>query len=1201
MRHRTYFSTLQVEIICIFAKKKDMRFLLLTLLLEVYSITIGKAQDVVNPFFDRSDVSSFRIERVMVTKDTIFVYCTYSAVAGSWAFISQETHISVPCNRNRKDYPLLKCIGLPCGPQKKIFSSDERCDIILCFPSISNITKFDLIEKENEKAFNIYGVDISNQFESSYQEYELRRISNMASFYDSAGDTIKALLFAIKEVEATKYIYGIRSQELIVALARASVVYDKYGLYRQAINFSKQEGEIHSELWGTSDVNYAIYLRTHANFYSHAKEYDMSIKLYKESISLFESLHAIDNQYALALFFITSDYYDIGDNNNALLFQKKSIAARRQIGEVDGYINELNNLLFQGNGENILQQIQIVEEELADLPDFVNDSVLGFAKIYEQMASMYSLINNNKNAIDYCNKSLSVMECNKKERSEEYAEVLGAKCKYLQQNGLKDEAIASGEAAKNLYESLNLRLLKYAELLGDLAWAYGLDLNFDKSILLQTIAAEIYQKAKDWLSLAEVYNSIGHFYQCAEKLDNAVLFVKKAIEVLNEHDKAEQYLVEAVELTGNHYINNRHAQASINQRINADKSGCYSTLARIYQKQGKYADAINTEMENGKIIKSMGGDIEMYAIHLLTLSQYYLINNQPQDAIECAEQSIQLLSNDNRRSLALPKLQLAIICIQAGDTTKAIRYAEESVSISNSIGDNENRVVAKSILSYLYWMNRQLNKAESCLSDELNYLMNFISNELIGMTTEQKQRLWDKYESNFLLYRNIIEKSDRNADLLAKLYDYILFSKSLLLDSEIQHPTNNKSRLNIKWKDIQKHLSNDAIAIEFISTMENEGSYNTYHALVIDKKCSSPKMITLYSESKLEEIKKTETRNIRDIVGELIWKPVLDQYATVKDIYFSPDGILHMLPIEYYSADGTNSMFENYNMYRISSTKELIRDSENRQLNSAVLYGGLDYNQLKENVFGTNTSELSSMWRGIAGRGGFDPLFYTALETQEIKEILTVKNISTTLYSGEKGTEESFRKLSGRNHNIIHLATHGMYINRDDVVTKINENNFDFLESLDNLNDPVREDVVLTHSFLVMAGGNRLVARDTVPNKNNDGILTSMDISQLDLRGLDLVVLSACESALGDINYGGVYGLQRGFKKAGAKTILMSLDKVDDEATRTLMVEFYRNLMNGKTKLQSLKEAQQYLRKVENGKYDDPKYWASFIMLDGLN
>ncbi len=99
-----------------------------------------------------------------------------------------------------------------------------------------------------------------------------------------------------------------------------------------------------------------------------------------------------------------------------------------------------------------------------------------------------------------------------------------------------------------------------------------------------------------------------------------------------------------------------------------------------------------------------------------------------------------------------------------------------------------------------------------------------------------------------------------------------------------------------------------------------------------------------------------------------------------------------------------------------------------------------------------------------------------------------------------------------------------------------------------------------------------------------------------------MAVLSACESALGEYGFDdGLLGLQRGLKIAGANTILMSLDKVDDEATKILMVEFYKNLMNGKTKHQSLRDAQKHLRQVENGKYNDPKYWASFIMLDGLN
>lgn len=853
--------------------------------------------------------------------------------------------------------------------------------------------------------------------------------------------------------------------------------------------------------------------------------------------------------------------------------------------------------MLTGHNEATQQRMQIVKDELSNLPNFIESSSLPIGRIYKQLASKYSLMDDNKNAIEYCNKALFVLESNGYNNNEDYAELLGLKCKYQQRSGFKDEAIASGTAATQLYESLNIRSLKYAETLGDLAWAYGLTLNYEKAIQLQTKAAGIYENAKDWISLAEVYNSISHYYQSAENLDDAERNIKKAIDVLNEHDNAEQYINDEVELTGNNMINNPYTLASINQLINTDKSNFYQTQARIYQKKGDYTNAINTELKSGAIIKSMGDD-QRYAVHLMSLSEYYQRNHQQKEAIACAEKSIQLLTDDNRISLALPKLLLAIIYFQNGDTMKAIHYAEESVSASKSFNDKAYIITAQSILSFFYWKKRDYGKAEQILSEELDYPRNFISNELTGTTTEQKQRLWSRYEHNFLLYRNIVEKSNRNDTLLSKLYDYVLFSKSLLLDTDIQNDVN---RMKITWRNIQNKLSDIDLAIEFISTLEEEGELRAYHALIIDKSNPSPRMITLFSETELEEIKKTSTRDIRDIVGELIWKPILTEYSNAKNIYFSPDGILHILPIEYYSVNSTTNMFEQYNMYRLSSTKELVSEHNYKQFNSAVLYGGLDYNLIKEAARGTSTKELSCVWRGIAKRGGFDPLFNTLVEIQEIKDLLDSKNVSTTLYTGEKGTEESFRKLSNQNYSIIHLATHGMYVNPDGVDTKKTEDNFAFLETLANMNDPVKEDAILTHSFLVMAGGNRLVARDTVSDSNNDGILTSKEISQLNLRDLDLVVLSSCESALGDIDNGGVYGLQRGFKKSGANTILMSLDKVDDEATQILMVEFYRNLLEGKSKRQSFKDAQRNLRQVENGKYDDPKYWASFIMLDGIN
>ena len=1121
------------------------------------------AQVIVNPVYDRTsfEVLHPHVDKIELKKDSTKVYCSIN-YQESWSYNIPRT-MFIEDLKNHKKYQITKCIGLPFEPEERTFNYGGSFQFIFCFPHIDGLQKFNMLEDTSkDRFFNIYGIDLSRYYPQAFEESEYKRFKNMSDFYKSSGDINKFAEFEEKELSAAQYIYGNRSFAADACYIQLAHYYNETGNYDKAIDLGKQALECDSIQLGVENKEYPVYANTLG------------------SLSQF--------------------YLNASKDDESLQCVLKCIRIRKNLEDDKGYLNELFNLLLTGHdNDGIIKRIAVVNKELESIPHFIETASLPIAGLYKIIAGNYSLLNDNKKAIEYCNKAISIMNSIGHNNGEDYAELLGLKCKYQQRSELKDEAIASGEAAKRLYESLSVKSLKYAELLGDLAWAYGLSLNFEKSVQLQSIAAGIYQDAKDWISLAEVYGSISHYYQSAEKLVNAEQNIKKAIEVLNEHDNAEQYIMDAKKQTGNSMMNNPFALASIKQRIDTNKSNYLQTLSRIYQKQGNYINAIKTELENGKILKNMG-DSQMYALHLTNLSEYYMRNHQLDDAIVCTEQSLQLLSND-RRYQALPRLQMALIQFQKGNISKAIQDAEESVSSFKSISDYEGWISANSLLSTFLWKNLEYNKAEQCLSEELDYLRNIISNELTGMATEQKQRLWDKYEHNFLLYRNIVEKSDRNTVLLSKLYDYILFSKSLLLDTDIQQDANSISRLNVKWNDIQRHLSNNAIAVEFISTMEDEENHNTYHALVIDKNSSNPRMITLYSESKLEEIKRTETRDIRDIVGELIWKPILAQYATVKDIYFSPDGILHMLPIEYYSSDGTNSMYEHYNMYRLSSTKELIWGADKCRPNTAVLYGGLDYNQFRDNAPESNASEIPSVWRGIAERGGFDPLFNTALEAQEIQKLLTEKNISTTLYSGETGTEESFRNLSGKSRNLIHLATHGMYINPEVVDTKKNENNFDFLESLASVNDPVKEEVALTHSFLVMAGGNRVISRNFVSDKNNDGILTSKEISQLDLKGLDLVVLSACESALGDINNGGVYGLQRGFKKGGANTIVMSLDKVDDEATRILMVEFYRNLMNGKTKRQSLQDAQQYLRKIDNGKYDDPKYWASFIMLDGLN
>ena len=1120
------------------------------------------AQVVINPVYDRTsfEVLHPHVDKIELNKDTTKVYCSIN-YHKSWSYNIPKT-MFIENLKTHKKYQITKCIGLPFEPEEKVFNYGGAFQFVFCFPHIDGLQIFNMTEdSSNDRFFNIYGIDISKSYPQAFEEAEYKRFKNMSDFYKSSGDVSKYIEFKEKEMSAAQYVFGMKSIAADACYNQLALYYNETGDYIKAIDFGTLALECDSIQFGVENKEYPVYVNT--------------------------------------LGILTEFYQNTGDDFEVLNCKKKCIKIWKNIENEDNYLKEIYTLLFTGRDIiGIKNRIKIVENEFKDLPNFVNASSIHIADIFKQLALYYWMVDDNKSAIECCDNALAIYKTNGKYNAEEYADLLSSKCKYQRYDNLGREAIETGENAKQMYDSLKIKPIRYAELMGDLAWAYGLFYNFEKSIQLQNISLEIYENANDWLSLAETYDKISNYYQRSEKMESAEQNIKKAISVLNSHNDVNQIICADVEHLGDKSIVTPFAISKIKERLDYDKINFYQTLSRIYQKRGKINEAIETEKEILLFSRSLG-DNRAYALHLMTLAQYYLLDKQFSNAKECIEQAFQF--DDSHFGIANNKMMLSYVCFEMGDTINAIQYAKESISYYNSLEDAENLITSEYALSLFYWKSHEYSKAERYLSETLDMLKNKICKEFIGMTSEQKQRTWAIYEKYFMLYRHIIENSDRNIVLLSKLYDYILFSKSLLLDTEIKQDANSVSRLNVRWNDIQQHLSNDAIAVEFISTMEDEGEYNTYHALIIDKNSSSPRMITLYSESNLEEIKKTDTRTIRDIVGELIWKPILAQYTTVKDIYFSPDGILHMLPIEYYSADGVNSMFEQYHMYRLSSTKELVRELGNSYPNSAVLYGGLDYNLVDENSSVANSSEIPSIWKGIAERGGFDPLFNTSIETQEIKDLLAGKNISTTLYSGGTGTEESFRNLSGRSNSIIHLATHGMYINPDGVDTKKNENNFDFLESLESVNDPVKEDIALTHSFLVMAGGNRVISRIPVSDKNNDGILTSKEISQLDLRGLDLVVLSACESALGDINNGGVYGLQRGFKKSGANTIMMSLGKVDDEATKILMVEFYRNLMNGKTKRQSLKDAQQYLREVDNGKYDDPKYWASFIMLDGLN
>lgn len=814
---------------------------------------------------------------------------------------------------------------------------------------------------------------------------------------------------------------------------------------------------------------------------------------------------------------------------------------------------------------------------------------------FSRMSFLFDNSGNDSLAIQYKKKEIDSSGYIEGIKSVGYLYALADLCAIFYKYGFHQDAIITGEKVANMFETLQIKTSKYGELLSNLSTIYSNNDNYEKAIEKQEQACLIYEETSDWLSLSESLNAMGNIYHDKRNTNKAEQYVRKALDVLNKHDKAEEYIKNEIEQSGNYMLNSSEYYKVVNDRILIDKIAFHETLSRILREKGNLKEAIKIEKECVSFLNELS-DIDLYITHLSSLSLLYQKNGQFEEAIELEEQCLNFWeSHGQKKEISGSKYNIASCYFGKGDTIRAIEYAHDAVLTSRDVGDKLELAAGLGFLSILYWNRSQYREAESCLSEALDYIQIMLQSQMKEMTSEQKQRIWNKYRNYFILYRDIVYKGEKDERKLSKLYDYVLFSKGLLIDSDLFNDEFS-ARLSITWKDVQKKLTDTDIAIEFIATIEERTDtiqYGVYHALVIDKECQYPQMITLLHEKELGTRPET--------IGDLIWEPILTKYSKIKNIYFSADGVWNALPIENLLMTKTPFLLEDYNIYRLSSTKELVKSHKKSIMSQAVLYGGLTYSSDAAPDLAMAKGERGRFFRGIEERGGFEPLYNTFIEAKEIQDILEQGNVETILFTEENGTEESFKLLSGKNVSLIHLATHGMYVDVDDLEKEKDESNFVFLESV-NEKDPVMEDVALSHSFLVMSDGNKLAQREDVFVGTDDGILTAQEISKMNLEGLDLVVLSTCESALGVMTVSdGILGLQRGFKKAGANTILMSYKKINDEATRILMVEFYKNLMSGKSKLQSLKEAQKYLREYDNGKYLDPQYWQSFIMLDGLD
>lgn len=328
-----------------------------------------------------------------------------------------------------------------------------------------------------------------------------------------------------------------------------------------------------------------------------------------------------------------------------------------------------------------------------------------------------------------------------------------------------------------------------------------------------------------------------------------------------------------------------------------------------------------------------------------------------------------------------------------------------------------------------------------------------------------------------------------------------------------------------------------------------------------------------------DELREVGNRLYHKIVG-----PVGDVLADVKRVYVSADGALNLIPFETLIDDSGQFLIENYEFVYLSSGRDLLEPKSEISSGRAVVVADPDFMSESKP---TRSFAMVSDPSGLSFRGSteclasmFPPLPMSLTEGIAVTNSLKDAGSRNVAFFTGPDASESVLKSMNQAPSILHIATHGYFCQQAP------SNAFE---------NP------LLRSGLILAGANRTISEASAEESyGDDGVLTALEVSGLNLIGTDLVVLSACQTGVGDIMSGeGVFGLRRAFQHAGAKSIVMSLFEVPDETTMTLMASFYENWLSGESKSSALRNSSLNLLRERRAKglSTHPVYWGGFILV----
>lgn len=665
----------------------------------------------------------------------------------------------------------------------------------------------------------------------------------------------------------------------------------------------------------------------------------------------------------------------------------------------------------------------------------------------------------------------------------------------------------------------------------------------------------------------------------------------------------------------------------------------WSNLALLYQQMGKYTDAeaIYLSME-----KRLGKSNPDYANMLNNQAALYLVMGKEEKVEELLKKAIAIYkSNFGEENPAYAK---AVSDLGNFYRYKE-RYAEADPLLERALAVRELTlgrnhplyVQSQEDIAILSWKRKSWSKAFMMYRDAMDKSLEFVRVYFPPMSEAEKTKYWDVLSPRFQRFYNFaIEASLDNPAVVQDLYDYHIATKALLLNStnkvkqsifnskdpqliqdyvswldqketlarlyayskeELRSQKINLDSLvraanamekklsersedfssgyaakKISFNDIRSSLTDAEAVVEIIRIQNYAQKFaedSRYVALILTKTSEIPKLVVIENGLQLEKryykyYRNTIQQRINDEHSyEQFWGRIDPELQNKKVVYASLDGVFNQINLNTLRKPGGDFLINRYDIILVGNSKDIpgLKSKKTKVIKkNATLVGFPDY-----------------------GGDDITPLPGTKTEIDGVAKILKGGGYQVTQLTQKNATEGSLKSLKGP--TLVHIATHGYFLQ------DVDQSGSAFGVNFDNAgNNP------LLRSGLMLAGASSTVSGKRLPNleSNDNGILTAYEAMNLNLEGTDLVLLSACETGLGDVKAGeGVYGLQRAFLVAGADALIMSLWKVDDAATQQLMVNFYANWIKLGDKQKAFRQAQLQLMT----KYKEPYYWGGFVMM----